>query len=70
MLDDQPSPDTRRTRYVSRKEGFKAALVGNTKGHALIKRGLIRAKKLDGKTLIDIESVEAFLSSLPDARST
>jgi hypothetical protein len=57
-----------RKRYVPRKVAFNLLGVGNTKGHSLINRGLIKAKKLDGKTIIDLESVEAFLNSLPDAR--
>ncbi|NOJ40314.1 hypothetical protein [Bradyrhizobium australiense] len=59
---------TQRNRYVPRKVAFSILGVGNTKGHDLINRGLIKAKKLDGKTIVELESVEAFLNSLPDAR--
>ena len=55
-------------RLVPRKVGFARAHVGNTKGHQLINEGRIRAVKLDGKTLIDLDSVDEFLASLPDAR--
>jgi hypothetical protein len=68
MLNDELPLPAPRKRYVPRKVGFKALNVGNTKGHDLINRGLIRAKKLDGKTLIDLDSVDEFLASLPDAR--
>jgi hypothetical protein len=68
MSDDQSSFSAPRKRCASRKLGFKVLGVGNTKGHDLINRGLIRAKKLDGKTLIDLDSVDDFLASLPDAR--
>jgi hypothetical protein len=65
---EAPTLTAPRKRYVPRKMGFKALNVGNTKGHDLINRGLIKAVKLDGKTLIDMDSVEQFLASLPDAR--
>jgi hypothetical protein len=66
---EEPTLTAPRKRYVPRKMGFKALNVGNTKGHDLINRGLIKAVKLDGKTLIDMDSVEQFLASLPDARA-
>jgi hypothetical protein len=69
MLNDELDFPAARKRYVSRKQGFKELNVGNTKGHDLINRGLIKAVKLDGKTLIDMDSVHALLASLPDARS-
>jgi hypothetical protein len=69
MLNLEPDLPAPRKRYVSRKQGFKQLNVGTTKGHDLINRGLIKAVKLDGKTLIDMDSVDALLASLPDARS-
>lgn len=61
-----PAP---RKRYVPRKVAFGILGVGNTKGHDLINRGLIKAKKLDGKTIVELDSIDALLNSLPDARS-
>jgi hypothetical protein len=66
---DEPTLPAPRKRYVPRKIGFKALNVGPTKGHDLINRGLIKVVKLDGKTLIDMDSVEQFLASLPDVRA-
>jgi hypothetical protein len=57
-----------RRRFAPRKVAFEEIGVGNTKGHDLINRGLIKAVKLDGKTLVDMNSVDQFLASLPDAR--
>jgi hypothetical protein len=54
-------------RLIPRKAAFSLLCVGNTKGHDLINRGVIKAVKLDGKTLIDLESVETFIDSLPSA---
>jgi hypothetical protein len=69
MQSDELTLPASRKRYVPRKIGFAALHVGNTKGHDLINRGLIKAVKLDGKTLIDMDSVDAFLSSLPETRA-
>jgi hypothetical protein len=54
-------------RLIPRKPGFKKLNVGNTKGHALIKAGRIKAYKLDGKTLLDEDSIDELIASLPDA---
>jgi hypothetical protein len=68
MLKPEEITTPPRKRYVPRKVAFNALNVGTTKGHDLINRGRIKAKKLDGKTLIDMDSVDEFLASLPDAR--
>jgi hypothetical protein len=67
MKHDTTAPAPLRRRYASRKEAFREIAVGNTKGHDLINRGLIKAVKLDGKTLVCMDSVDNFLDSLPSA---
>ena len=66
-----------RTKRVDRREGPKlmsvpAALnrygIGRTKLYALIGVGEIRAVKLGAKTLIDVESADAFFDALPELR--
>ena len=42
--------------------------IGRTKLYALIGVGEIRAVKLGAKTLIDVESADAFFDSLPELR--
>jgi len=64
MGNESPTP---RRRLAPRKVAFAACHVGNTKGHELINRGLIKAVKLHGKTLVDMDSVDAFLATLPEA---
>jgi hypothetical protein len=62
-------PHTRR-RLARVKDAQKYALVGNTKLYSLIARGAIKAVKLDGTTLVDLDSVDAYHASLPEvARS-
>jgi hypothetical protein len=73
MADASVSGD--RGKRVDRKERPKlmsvpAALdrygIGRTKLYALIGIGEIRAVKLGAKTLIDVESADAFFDSLPE----
>lgn len=61
----QPTAATTSRRLISRKEGFRKLHVGTTKGHDLIKRGKIKAFKLDGKTLLCEDSIDELLASLP-----
>jgi hypothetical protein len=66
-MDQHSETSAKPRRLVPRKIGFSKLHVGATKGHALINSGRIRAVKLDGKTLLDVDSIEEFLASLPDA---
>jgi excisionase family DNA binding protein len=49
--------DVEQTRRVSRSQQYK-----------LIGEGKIVARKLGARTLIDLESVDAYLTALPDAK--
>ena len=64
---NEPNVASKPRRLLSRKAGFKKMLVGPTKGHAIINSGRVKAVKLDGKTLLDEDSIDEFLASLPDA---
>jgi hypothetical protein len=68
-MEHQVSQTKAPRRLIARKHGFKKLNVGCTKGHALINAGRIKAYKLDGKTLLDEDSIDEFLASLPDARA-
>lgn len=42
--------------------------ISRSKAYALIRDGLITARKLGSHTLVDLHSVDAYLASLPDAK--
>ena len=48
-------------------DAFAMIGVGHSKGYALLRDGLIRARKLGAKTLIEVESLRAFVANLPPA---
>jgi hypothetical protein len=52
---------------LSVRDAVAASGIGRTKLYELIGRGLVRAVKLDGKTLIVEQSLRAYLDSLPSA---
>jgi hypothetical protein len=66
-MDQHSETSAKPRRLLSRKAGFKKLMVGATKGHALINSGRVKAVKLDGKTLLDEDSIDELLASLPDA---
>ena len=66
-MNEPPNVASKPRRLLSRKAGFKKLMVGPTKGHALINSGRVKAVKLDGKTLLDEDSIDELLASLPDA---
>jgi hypothetical protein len=50
---------------LSIRNAVIASGIGRTKLYQLIARGLIRAVKVDGKTLIEVQSLRDYLGSLP-----
>lgn len=52
-------------RLIPRKDGFRKINCGTTFGHSLINRGLIKAYKMGGKTVLDEDSIDQYLASLP-----
>lgn len=54
-----------RRRLAPRLEGFRYANVRPTKGHDLINKGLIVAYKQGSRTMLDLDSVDAYHASLP-----
>jgi excisionase family DNA binding protein len=54
-----------RRRLVEFKGGCRYGKFGKTKAYELIASGKIRAYKMGGKTMIDLDSVDEFQASLP-----
>ena len=52
-------------RWATRKEACEYLRVGLTTLHSLIRRGAIEARKIGGKTLIDMKTVDEFCETLP-----
>jgi hypothetical protein len=50
---------------IPRKAAFAMIGVGTTKGHELIRAGLLDARKLGEKTVITMASVRALAEGLP-----
>ncbi len=47
------------------QRAFAAIDVGNTKGYELIAEGKLVARKLGSRTMIETESLKAYVASLP-----
>jgi excisionase family DNA binding protein len=62
MFDNDSS---KRRRLVDFKDGFRYGKFGKTKAYELIAHERIRAYKMGGKTLIDLDSVDEYHASLP-----
>lgn len=56
-------------RLVEFKDGCRYGKFGKTKAYELIAQHRIRAYKMGGKTMIDLESVDEFHASLPMVES-
>jgi excisionase family DNA binding protein len=54
-----------RRRLVEFKDGCRYGKFGRTKAYELIAHNSIRAYKMGGKTLIDLDSVDEYHASLP-----
>jgi excisionase family DNA binding protein len=57
--------DNKRRRLVEFKDGCRYGKFGKTKAYELIAHERIRAYKMGGKTLIDLDSVDEYHASLP-----
>jgi excisionase family DNA binding protein len=55
----------KRRRLVEFKDGCRYGKFGRTKAYELIARETIRAYKMGGKTMIDLDSVDEYHTSLP-----
>ncbi|WP_244554018.1 hypothetical protein [Bradyrhizobium arachidis] len=62
MIDND---DKKRRRLVEFKNGCRYGRFGKTKAYELIAHERIRAYKMGGKTLIDLDSVDEYHASLP-----
>lgn len=56
---------TKVRRLIPRKLASAKLNCGTTFGHSLVNRGMIRALKMGAKPLIDEDSIDAYLASLP-----
>jgi excisionase family DNA binding protein len=57
--------DNKRRRLAEFKDGCRYGKFGKTKAYELIARQRIRAYKMGGKTLIDLDSIDEYHASLP-----
>jgi hypothetical protein len=57
--------NNRRRRLVEFKDGCRYGKFGKTKAYELITHERIRAYKMGGKTMIDLDSVDEYHASLP-----
>ena len=57
--------DNKRRRLVEFKDGCRYGKFGKTKAYELIAHERIRAYKMGGKTLIDLDSIDEYHASLP-----
>jgi hypothetical protein len=55
----------KRRRLVEFKDGCRYGKFGKTRAYELIARDKIRAYKMGGKTMIDLDSVDEYHTSLP-----
>jgi hypothetical protein len=55
-------------RWGSRKEAMLEAGIGPTKLNEMMMAGRIIAKRLDGKVLVDLDSIQTLFESLPSVR--
>jgi excisionase family DNA binding protein len=62
--------DNKRRRLVELKDGCRYGKFGKTKAYELIAQERIRAYKMGGKTLIDLDSIDEYHASLPRVEST
>ena len=61
--------DNKRRRLAEFKYGCRYGKFGKTKAYELIARERIRAYKMGGKTLIDLDSIDEYHASLPRVES-
>ena len=61
--------DNKQRRLVEFKDGCRYGKFGKTKAYELIAQELIRAYKMGGRTMIDLDSVDEYHASLPRVES-
>jgi len=61
--------NNRQRRLVEFKDGCRYGKFGKTKAYELIAKKRIRAYKMEGKTMIDLDSVDEYHASLPRVES-
>jgi excisionase family DNA binding protein len=61
--------NNRQRRLVEFKDGCRYGKFGKTKAYELIAKERIRAYKMGGKTMIDLDSVDEYHASLPRVES-
>jgi excisionase family DNA binding protein len=61
--------DNGKRRLVQFKDGCRYGKFGKTKAYELIAQQRIRAYKMGGKTMIDLDSVDEYHASLPRVES-
>jgi excisionase family DNA binding protein len=61
--------NNKQRRLVEFKDGCRYGKFGKTKAYELIARERIRAYKMGGKTMIDLDSVDEYHASLPRLES-
>jgi excisionase family DNA binding protein len=61
--------NSKQRRLVELKEGCRYGKFGKTKAYELIAQQRIRAYKMGGKTMIDLDSVDEYHASLPRVES-
>lgn len=61
--------DRKQRRLAEFKQGCRYGKFGKTKAYELIAQQRIRAYKMGGKTMIDLDSVDEFHASLPRVES-
>jgi excisionase family DNA binding protein len=61
--------DNRQRRLAEFKDGCRYGKFGKTKAYELIAEERIRAYKMGGKTMIDLDSVDEYHASLPRVES-
>lgn len=62
---EKPIGSGREALLIPKRKAFESIGVGNTTGYRLINEGLIIARKLGSKTMVEAESLQRFVSSLP-----
>ena len=61
--------NSKQRRLVEFKDGCRYGKFGKTKAYELIAQERIRAYKMGGKTMIDLDSVDEYHASLPRVES-
>jgi len=61
--------NSKQRRLVEFKDGCRYGKFGKTKAYELIAQQRIRAYKMGGKTMIDLDSVDEYHASLPRVES-